>query len=163
MTKIIWITGISGTGKTTLAKYYLKFLKNFIWIDGDQFRKLFNNDLGYTLYDRNKNAERLINFSKFLFEQNNSIIISANLTSKKYKKMIKKTFKNITHINIDVDFNKLKNRDKKSIYNKTKNVVGKDIKIKKTLKLYDYEIINNGTKKKFLLYGKKILNKINKK
>ena len=76
--------------------------------------------------------------------------------------MIKKTFKNITHINIDVDFNKLKNR-KKSIYNKTKNVVGKDIKIKKTLKLYDYEIINNGTKKKFLLYGKKILNKINKK
>ena len=163
MTKIIWITGISGTGKTTLAKYYLKFLKNFIWIDGDQFRKLFNNDLGYTLYDRNKNAERLINFSKFLFEQNNSIIISANLTSKKYKKIIKKKFKNITHINIDVDFNKLKNRDKKSIYKKNKNVVGKDIKIKKNLKLYDYEIINNGTKKEFLLYGKKILNKINKK
>ena len=163
MTKIIWITGISGTGKTTLAKYYLKFLKNFIWIDGDQFRKLFNNDLGYTLYDRNKNAERLINFSKFLFEQNNSIIISANLTSKKYKKIIKKKFKNITHINIDVDFNKLKNRDKKSIYKKNKNVVGKDIKIRKNLKLYDYEIINNGTKKEFLLYGKKILNKINKK
>ena len=163
MTKIIWITGISGTGKTTLAKYYLKFLKNFIWIDGDQFRKLFNNDLGYTLYDRNKNAERLINFSKFLFEQNNSIIISANLTSKKYKKIIKKKFKNITHINIDVDFNKLKNRDKKSIYKKNKNVVGKDIKIKKNLKLYDYEIINNGTKKEFLLYGKKIPNKINKK
>ena len=163
MTKIIWITGISGTGKTTLAKYYLKFLKNFIWIDGDQFRKLFNNDLGYTLYDRNKNAERLINFSKFLFEQNNSIIISANLTSKKYKKIIKKKFKNITHINIDVDFNKLKNRDKKSIYKKNKNVVGKDIKIKKNLKLYDYEIINNGTKKEFLLYGKKVLNKINKK
>jgi len=163
MTKIIWITGISGTGKTTLAKYYLKFLKNFIWIDGDQFRKLFNNDLGYTLHDRNKNAERLINFSKFLFEQNNSIIISANLTSKKYKKIIKKKFKNITHINIDVDFNKLKNRDKKSIYKKNKNVVGKDIKIKKNLKLYDYEIINNGTKKEFLLYGKKVLNKINKK
>ena len=155
MTKIIWITGISGTGKTTLAKYYLKFLKNFIWIDGDQFRKLFNNDLGYTLYDRNKNAERLINFSKFLFEQNNSIIISANLTSKKYKKIIKKKFKNITHINIDVDFNKLKNRDKKSIYKKNKNVVGKDIKIKKNLKLYDYEIINNGTKKNSCFMVKK--------
>ena len=64
--KIIWITGISGTGKTSLAKYFLKYLKNFIWIDGDKFRKVFNNDLGYTLKDRNKNAERLINFSKFL-------------------------------------------------------------------------------------------------
>ena len=43
MCKIIWITGISGTGKTTLAKHYMKFLKNFIWIDGDRFRKLFND------------------------------------------------------------------------------------------------------------------------
>ena len=119
--------------------------------------------MGYTLYDRNKNVERLINFSKFLFEQNNSIIISANLTSKKYKKIIKKKFKNITHINIDVDFNKLKNRDKKSIYKKIKMLLEKTLKLKKNLKLYDYEIINNGTKKEFLLYGKKILNKINKK
>ena len=39
----------------------------------------------------------------------------------------------------------------------------KTLKLKKNLKLYDYEIINNGTKKEFLLYGKKILNKINKK
>lgn len=160
MIKIIWITGISGTGKTTLAKYYLKYLKNFIWIDGDKFRKLFNNDLGYTLKERNKNAERLINFSKFLFDQDNSVIISANLTTKKYKKIIKKKFKNIIHINIDADLNKLKNRDFKSIYKKNKNVVGKDIKIEKNSKFCDYEIINNGSKKKFLLYGKKILNKI---
>ena len=158
--KIIWITGISGTGKTSLAKYFLKYLKNFIWIDGDKFRKVFNNDLGYTLKDRNKNAERLINFSKFLFDQDNSVIISANLTTKKYKKIIKKKFKNIIHINIDADLNKLKIRDFKSIYKKNKNVVGKDIKIKKNSKFCDYEIINNGSKKKFLLYGKKILNKI---
>ena len=30
MSKIILITGISGVGKTTLAKYYLKFLNNYI-------------------------------------------------------------------------------------------------------------------------------------
>ena len=47
----------------------MKFLKNFMWIDGDQFRKLFNDDLGYTLKDRNKNAERLINFVYFLNKQ----------------------------------------------------------------------------------------------
>ena len=75
MSKIIWITGISGTGKTTLAKYYLRFLKKFLWIDGDEFRKLFNNDLGYTLEERNKNAERLINFVKFLNKQKISLII----------------------------------------------------------------------------------------
>ena len=93
MSKIIWITGISGTGKTTLAKYYKRFLKKFIWIDGDEFRKLFNNDLGYTLKERNKNAERLINFVKFLNKQKISLIISANLTSDIYKKNVKKFLK----------------------------------------------------------------------
>ena len=58
------------------------------------------------------------------------------------------------------DLNKLKIRDFKSIYKKNKNVVGKDIKIEKNSKFCDYEIINNGSKKKFLLYGKRILNKI---
>ncbi len=161
--KIIWITGISGTGKTTLAKYFLKYLKNFIWIDGDKFRKIFNNDLGYTLKDRNKNAERLINFSKFLSDQNYSVIISANLTSVKYKKIIKKKFKNIIHINIDADLDVLKKRDIKSIYKRAKNVVGKDIKIKKQNKYNDFNLINNSSKRKFLQTGKNIINIIKKK
>ena len=49
----MWISGISGVGKTTLAKKLYPLLKkktkNLIWIDGDQFRKIFNNDLKYTL------------------------------------------------------------------------------------------------------------------
>ena len=160
MSKIIWITGISGTGKTTLAKHYLRFLKKFLWIDGDEFRNLFNNDLGYTLKDRNKNAERLINFVKFLNKQKISLIISANLTSEIYKKRIKKLFKNIFHIQIESNLNILKRRDKKLIYVKKINVVGKDIKIRKALTRCDFLIYNNATKKKFLNQGEIILKKI---
>ena len=160
MGKIIWITGISGTGKTTLAKYYLRFLKKFLWIDGDEFRKLFNNDLGYTLEERNKNAERLINFVKFLNKQKISLIISANLTSDIYKKRIKKIFKNIFLIQIETNLNILKKRDKKLIYAKKINVVGKDIKIRKTFNGYDFLVYNNSTKKKFLYKGDIILKKI---
>ena len=160
MSKIIWITGISGTGKTTLAKYYLRFLKKFLWIDGDEFRKLFNNDLGYTLKERNKNAERLINFVKFLNKQKISLIISANLTSDIYKKRVKKIFKNIFLIQIETNLKILKNRDKKLIYVKKINVVGKDIKIRKTFTGYDFLVYNNSTKKKFLYKGDIILKKI---
>ena len=160
MSKIIWITGISGTGKTTLAKYYLRFLKKFLWIDGDEFRKLFNNDLGYTLKERNKNAERLINFVKFLNKQKISLIISANLTSDIYKKRVKKIFKNIFLIQIETNLEILKNRDKKLIYVKKINVVGKDIKIRKTFTGYDFLVYNNSTKKKFLYKGDIILKKI---
>ena len=51
--------------KTTIAQV-LKKLKDYIWIDGDKFRKMFNNDIGYSLVERNKNAERIINFVSFL-------------------------------------------------------------------------------------------------
>lgn len=163
MSKIIWITGISGTGKTTLAKYYLKFLKKFLWIDGDQFRKLFNNDLGYTLEERNKNAERLINFVDFLHKEKILLLISANLTSEKYKKIIKKKFKNIFHIQINTNIDLLRKRDKKLIYRRNKNVVGKDIKFNMNSGKYDFLIINNHTKKEFLATGMNILKKIKKK
>ena len=46
---------------------------------------MFKNDLGYTLKDRNKNAERIINFVHFLNQQDINLIISANLTSQKYR------------------------------------------------------------------------------
>ena len=160
MCKIIWITGISGTGKTTLAKHYMKFLKNFLCIDGDQFRKLFNDDLGYTLKDRNKNAERLINFVYFLNKQKISVIVSANLTAKKNKKRIKRKFKNIFHIQINSDLKILKKRDKKNIYKKNKNVVGKDIKFYKSFNKYDFLINNNNSKKEFIKRGNIILKKI---
>ena len=162
MSKIIWITGISGVGKTTLAKYFLKFLKNYIWIDGDKFRDLFNNDIKYSLADRNKNAERLIKFVDFLRKQKFNLIISANLTSDKYKKKIKK-FNKIYNIQIEADIHLLKKRDKKGVYLKNKNVVGKDIKASKNYKYSDYIIFNNSSKKKFFNKGLAILKNIKKK
>ena len=99
---ILWFSGISGVGKTTIAKKTYKILKknnkNFIWIDGDEFRKIFKNDLKYTLKDRNKNAERICSFVKFISEQNINIILSANLTSNKYRIWCKNNLKDYLNI-----------------------------------------------------------------
>lgn len=150
MAKIIWITGISGTGKSTFAKLFQKKTHGYVWIDGDKFRKLFNNDLGYSLKDRDKNAMRLINFVNFLANQKFNVLVSANLTSEKYKKLIRKKFKRLSLIHLVTDIKILKKRDKKDIYTKKKNVVGLDIKDKKSFNKYDYKIINNSKKKDFL-------------
>ena len=62
-----------------------KKVKNFYHLDGDQFRSLMNNDLGFSLKDRDENAIRIINFVKSLDQQRINVIVSANLTSKKFR------------------------------------------------------------------------------
>ena len=91
---IIWITGISGSGKTTLGKYFFRNFKkkyeNTIFLDGDEFRSLFSNDLKYTIKDRDKNAVRLTSLVKYLSDQKVNIIISANITSQRFRNWCRK-------------------------------------------------------------------------
>ena len=163
---IIWFKGISGVGKSTLGSYFFKFLKkknkNFIYIDGDIFRKLFNNDLGYTLHDRNINASRLCNFIKFLQSQRINVIVAANLTSKKYQNWAKKNLRDYLSIYIESELSNLKKRDTKKIYKNKKNIVGVNIKydFPKNSDLY---IKNDLSKKVFLKNIKLLENLIRKK
>ena len=165
---ILWISGISGVGKTTLARKLYKLIKkktdNVVWIDGDQFRKIFNNDLKYTLKDRNKNAQRICSFVKFLSSQNINIILSANLTSNKYRSWCKKNLKNYISVYVDSSLDNLFKRDKKNIYNNKKlkkNVVG--LGIKKNRPTYvNYFIQNNSNKKAFLGEAKNIMKLVKK-
>tara|TARA_Y100000590_G_scaffold121471_1_gene139105 strand:- start:187 stop:711 length:525 start_codon:yes stop_codon:yes gene_type:complete len=155
---ILWISGISGSGKTTIGKYfYQKFKrknKNTIFIDGDEFRALFNNDLKYSLKDRDKNARRLTYFVKYLSDQKINIIIAANLTSQKYRNWCKKNLKNYLQIYIKAKLSSLKKRDYKKLYKRAinkriKNVVGVDLSfnLPKNVDLY---LTNDDTKKSFL-------------
>ena len=129
---IIWLTGLSGSGKTTFAKFVLKEIKkkikNFYHLDGDHFRSLMNNDLGFSLKDRDVNALRIINFVKSLDQQKINVIVSANLTSKKFRLENKKIFKNYIEILLSVKKEILLKRDYKKVYKNKRNVVGIDIK-----------------------------------
>ena len=139
---VIWLIGISGSWKNTIGKkLYLhlrKKIKNLIFLDGDLFRELMNNDVGYSKKDRDKNAERMIKFAEYILNQNINIIFAANLTSSKYRNLAKKKFKkNYFEVYIETSLdNLIKYRDYKNLYKdalkkKIKNVVGIDIKYKK--------------------------------
>ncbi len=167
---VIWITGISGSGKSTFGKYFFKKFKkkykNTIFFDGDEFRKIFLNDIKYTLKDRNKNAERLTGLVKYLSDQNTNIIISANITSQKFRIWCKKNIKNYFEIFIDTPFNILLKRDYKNLYRKAfkkkiKNVVGFDIPFKKP-KNPSLIIDNSGTVNKLKLNYFLVIRKLKK-
>ena len=155
---ILWITGISGSGKTTLGRYFFKNFKkkykNTIFLDGDEFRSLFNNDLKYTIKDRDKNAERMTAFVKYISNQNINLVISANITSQKYRNWCKKNLKNFIQIYIRANLESLKSRDYKKLYSKAisgkiKNVVGVDLPFNEP-KNIDLFLDNNDSKKSFL-------------
>lgn len=133
---IIWVTGISGAGKTTIAKNLYsvvkKRTKNVIYFDGDLFREIFKNDIGYTLKDRDLNALRMTRLLKYINDSNVNVICGANITSQKFRNWNRKNIKNYYEVFIDVPFDILLKRDYKNLYKKAKkgiikNVVGVDI------------------------------------
>ncbi len=136
---LIWITGISASGKSTIAKKLYSVIKkkskNTVYLDGDSFRQLNNNDLKYTLKDRNTNALRLTRLCKFLIDQKINVVCAANLTSQKYRNWCRKNIKGYFEVFIDVPIEILAKRDFKNLYKralmgKIKNVVGVDIPFK---------------------------------
>lgn len=164
---VIWIIGLSGAGKTTIARLLLKQFKkkysNVVHLDGDVIRKIYNDNLGHSSKDRNINAERLSKMTKFLSDQKIHVIGSVLSNFPKWQKWNKKNIKNYYQIYLKVPFKELIRRDKKNIYKKAlrgtkKNVVGVDIKFKEPLN--SNIIIDN---EKYTKSFSSIINKIIKK
>jgi adenylylsulfate kinase len=66
--KAIWMTGLSGSGKSTLAQALERRLFNEGYfaqvLDGDNIRSGINNNLGFSLEDRQENIRRIAEVSK---------------------------------------------------------------------------------------------------
>ena len=148
---VIWLIGLSKSGKTTIAKKLIRRLQlikkiNFFHLDGDVIRKIYNDRLGYTVKDRKINAMRISKLCKLLSDQKVNVVASVLSNFPNWQKWNKKNIKNYKQIFLKVDFDTLISRDKDKLYinainKKIKNVVGIDIKFKKPIK--DSIIINN--------------------
>ncbi len=158
---VIWIIGLSGSGKSTLGhkifKKVKRFKDNIIIIDGDEFRKVMNNDLGYSLNDRKINAQRIARFCKFCDNQGIHVICPILSIFPEIRAWNRKNIKHYYEIFIETDIETLKKRDSKGIYKKyknkkIKNVVGLDIKFPLP-RNSDLVIKNNKSLKTFTSYS----------
>lgn len=71
--RIIWLTGQSGAGKTTLAKALQKVIGGII-LDGDEMRESVSADLGFSATDRHQNNLRVAKLARVLAQQQPVII-----------------------------------------------------------------------------------------
>ena len=74
---VIWIVGLSGSGKTYLSKKLYNQIKGKkILVDGDIVRKYITYNLKYSKSDRKKNSLLISNLCKFLESQRFTVICS---------------------------------------------------------------------------------------
>lgn len=78
--KVIWLTGLSGSGKSTIADALARLLARnnriFSILDGDSLRQGLNRDLGFTEADRVENIRRVAEVSKILVDSGLVTIVS---------------------------------------------------------------------------------------
>jgi adenylylsulfate kinase len=77
--KVVWLTGLSGSGKSTIAQYLEQrlFSEGFFAqvLDGDNIRDGINQNLGFSEEDRSENIRRIAEVAKLYL---NSGIITIN-------------------------------------------------------------------------------------
>ena len=131
--KVIWFTGLSGSGKSTIAIELEKMLneegKAVYLLDGDNIRCGINSDLGFSDEDRNENIRRISEIAALF--QDAGIITLVSFISP-FRQMRRKARErvgegNFVEVYVNTDLETCMERDPKGLYKKDiKNFTGKD-------------------------------------
>ena len=115
---IYWFTGLSGSGKKTLAKHLQNYFSiKPILLDADEIRKTINSDLKYTKEDCIKNVDRISQMAKLLSTQGFNVIVTCISKYKEQRLKIKQFLGNqYVEILMDRDFKTLQQNDVKGLY-----------------------------------------------
>lgn len=124
--RVIWMTGLSGSGKTTVAKNIEMELNKRGFhtqiLDGDNIRSGINNNLGFSEEDRYENIRRISEVSK-LFMNCGIICINSFISpTAKIRRMAKEIIgkENFIEVYINAPIEVCEQRDEKGLYKKAR-------------------------------------------
>jgi adenylylsulfate kinase len=135
---VVWITGLSAAGKTTLGKILVEKLKEHslpvIFLDGDEIRQVLGEFTTHSREDRVRLASTYSKLCKYLSDQSTIVVIATVALFKDVHSWNRTNITKYVEVYLDVPLEELKRRDPKGIYKKfqngeLKNVAGLDMNV----------------------------------
>lgn len=116
------MTGLSGAGKTTIAKIVEAELKargiKIERLDGDVVRQSLTRDLGFSKEDRDKNIERVMFVAKLLSRNGVGVIASFISPYRSVRDMVRRETTNFIEVYVNAPLEVCIERDVKGMYQK---------------------------------------------
>ena len=124
--KVIWLTGLSGSGKSTVAnalesRLHAMGIHSYL-LDGDNIRGGLNKDLGFTEADRVENIRRTAEVAKLMADAGLVVITAFISPFRSERDMARSLFKpdEFAEVFLDVSLDVAESRDPKGLYKKAR-------------------------------------------
>jgi bifunctional enzyme CysN/CysC len=124
--RCIWFTGLSGSGKTTIAnllekQLHAQGLHTYI-LDGDNVRHGLNRDLGFAEADRQENIRRVAEVAKLMLDAGLVVLVSFISPFRADRSSARSLFKDgeFVEVFVDTSLEQCERRDPKGLYAKAR-------------------------------------------
>jgi adenylylsulfate kinase len=117
----IWLTGLSGSGKTTIAQELKRRFQGQRFIeamDGDEIRKGLSHDLGFSKEDRNEHNRRVIFCSKLLARSGVIVVVALISPYRETRRYAKEQIPRMMEVFVKAPLDICIERDPKGLYKK---------------------------------------------
>ncbi len=124
--RVIWLTGLSGAGKSTIANLVEKRLhaegRHTYLLDGDNVRHGLNKDLGFTEEDRVENIRRVAEVARLMVEAGLIVLVSFISPFRAERRMARDLMERgeFIEVHIDTPLDVAEGRDVKGLYKKAR-------------------------------------------
>ncbi|MBB33891.1 MAG: adenylyl-sulfate kinase [Hirschia sp.] len=125
--RLLWFTGLSGSGKSTIANLVEKKLfalgKHSFLLDGDNVRHGLNKDLGFTDVDRVENIRRISEVAKLMTDAGLIVLTAFISPFRAERRMARELFPDgeFIEVFIDTPLDVAESRDVKGLYKKARD------------------------------------------
>jgi bifunctional enzyme CysN/CysC len=124
--RCIWFTGLSGSGKSTIANLLEKRLysdgKHTYLLDGDNVRHGLSRDLGFTEVDRVENVRRVAEVAKLMVDAGLIVLVGLISPYRAERRMARQLFGvgEFVEVFVDTPLEECERRDIKGLYAKAR-------------------------------------------